>query len=308
MFPFKIGSKDAPDVSPGIYFIGSNYSTSIGGLAVLIIPLIIASTIILNTMLGSVYERKNEIAVYNAVGLNPHHIGLFFLAESFVYGVIGAVGGYLIGQLLSIVLYNFGGLEGVNLNYSSLSVAYVIIFTVSVVVLSTLYPARVATKAAVPSGKRKWSLPDHDNQKMQLVFPFIYNSTIASGVLAYLKEYFDRFTEASVGELIATFKKYNVQKDENGYDLYTTEYEIALAPYDLGVTQRMVFKLYYNTHVQAYRLELTILRISGQDTNWVTTNKPFLEKLRSFLMHWRNLDISEQKLYVDQINTWNKEG
>ena len=64
---------------------------------------------------------------------------MFFLAESFVYGVIGAVGGYLIGQLLSILITAFNLVKGINLNYSSMSVAYVIIFTVAVVVLSTIY-------------------------------------------------------------------------------------------------------------------------------------------------------------------------
>ena len=91
--PFFVGEdKRGNAVEPGVYYIGEGYRTSIGGLSFPLIPLLIASTIILNTMLGSVYERKKEIAIYNAVGLNPTHIGMFFLAESFVYSVIGSVG------------------------------------------------------------------------------------------------------------------------------------------------------------------------------------------------------------------------
>jgi hypothetical protein len=55
-------------------------------------------------MLGAVYERKYEIAIYNAIGLDPTHIFLFFLPEAFVYGVIGSVAGYLVGQLLATAL------------------------------------------------------------------------------------------------------------------------------------------------------------------------------------------------------------
>ncbi|MDD5678859.1 MAG: ABC transporter permease [Kiritimatiellae bacterium] len=287
-------------VAPGAYFIGSSYSTSVGGLSALLIPLFIAGTIILNTMLGSVYERKKEIAVYNAIGLNPHHIGTFFLAESFVYGVIGSVGGYLIGQVLSLAVSYTGLVQGINFNYSSLSVAYVILLTIAIVLLSTLYPAMAATKAAVPSGKRTWSLPKHDGRTMPVLFPFIYQPRIAIGVMAYLQEYFGRYTEASIGDMIATEEGRSHDVDAKGRDRHTLTYHAALVPYDLGVTEHLVFNLAYDDHVQAYCLHLNINRISGQDSNWVTTNRPFLENLRKYLMRWRNLDAAQQNFYIQQ--------
>ncbi|MBU4199733.1 MAG: ABC transporter permease [Kiritimatiellae bacterium] len=299
--PFVPSTQDEQQtVVPGVYFIGSNYSTSVGGLSVLLIPLFIASSIILNTMLGSVYERKKEIAVYNAIGLNPHHIGTFFLAESLVYGVIGSVGGYLIGQVLSLAISYTGLVQGINFNYSSLSVAYVILLTIAIVLLSTLYPAMAATKAAVPSGKRIWSLPKHDGRTMPVLFPFIYQPRIAIGVLAYLQEYFGRYSEASIGDMIATEEGHSHGVDAKGRDRHTLTYHVALVPYDLGVTEQLVFDLFYDDHVQAYCLHLNINRISGQDSNWVTTNRPFLEQLRKYLMRWRNLDVSEHSLFSER--------
>ncbi|OGV66249.1 MAG: hypothetical protein A3K19_03785 [Lentisphaerae bacterium RIFOXYB12_FULL_65_16] len=284
----------------GTYYIGSGYKTSIGGLTRLIIPILIAGTIILNTMLGAVYERKSEIAVYNAIGLNPTHIGLFFLAEAFVYSVIGSVGGYLIGQVLTITLTKFHLVRGINLNFSSLGVVYVILFTIAVVLLSTLYPAMVATRTAVPSGKRKWSLPPNDGNRMQIVFPFIYQPGLVTGVLAYLAEYFARFTEASVGELIATPEDRCHDRDATGRDRYRVSYILALAPFDLGVTQRIEFLACYDEVVGSYRVHFTITRLSGQDTNWTSTNKPFLEKLRQYLMHWRNLSSDKHARFTEQ--------
>lgn len=301
--PFTVGDTgEGREQQPGIYFIGSGYRTSIGGLAMLIIPLLIASTIILNTMLGSVFERKNEIAVYNAVGLNPTHIGLFFLAESFVYAIIGSVGGYLIGQVLSITLNHFGWVEDINLNFSSLSVAYVILFTVSVVLLSTLYPAVVATKAAVPSGKRKWSMPDHDGHTMTVIFPFIYQPELVTGVMFYLANYLEQFNEASIGDLIVQRESLDRGNDQAGRPTYQLRYHVALAPFDLGVTQTVIFEAAYNEKVAAYRVVMTNRRVSGQDSNWVTTNKPFLERLRKFLLHWRNLKPAEHALFVQRGN------
>ena len=285
--------------SPGVYYVGSGYRTSIGGLSMLLIPLLIASTIILNTMLGSVFERKKEIAVFNAVGLNPTHIGLFFLAESFVYAIIGSVGGYMIGQGLGIVLNRFNLIPGINLNFSSLTVAYVIVFTIAVVLLSTLYPAIVATKAAVPSGKRKWSLPPNDGHQMNVTFPFIYRPDQAPGVMSYLDGYFAQFTEASIGDMIADRTLCERAADGGGRPVYRLAFHVALAPYDLGVTQAVVFEAAYDERVGAYRVMLRITRVSGQDSNWVTTNKPFMERLRTLLLQWRSMKPAQFAIYVE---------
>ncbi len=289
------GSRETP---AGTYYIGSGYRTSIAGLTRLFIPLLIAATIILNTMLGSIFERRHEIAIYNAIGLNPTYIGLFFLAEAFVYGIIGSVGGYLTGQAFAIFLTKFNIVTGINLNFSSISVVSVILFSVAIVLVSTVYPAVTATRAAVPSGKRKWSLPEHDGQQMQVVFPFIYQANLVVGVMNYIEEYLSRFSEASVGGVIAELQRRSKTKDELDRDIYTLEYNMALAPFDQGVTQNVCFRSAYDEQVQNYRMVLTIDRISGQDANWVTTNKPFLDKLRKFLMQWRNLGSAQHGMYA----------
>lgn len=298
--PFKVGDEGKRTATEGVYYVGSNYRTSIGGLAKLIVPLLIASTIILNTMLGSVFERKAEIAIYNAVGLNPTHIGLFFLAESFVFSVIGSVGGYLIGQVLSLLLNRYGLISDINLNFSSLSVVYVILFTIAVVLLSTLYPAIVATRAAVPSGKRKWSMPSHDGNSMALAFPFIYEERLLVGIMNYVREYFANFSEASVGNMTAESRGMRKSTDASGRPVYELEYLVALAPYDLGVTQTVHLKAAYDEKVRANRITMVISRQSGQDSNWLTTNKPFLEKLRKYLMHWRNMKAADHAVHVEQ--------
>lgn len=285
-------------VAAGVYYVGEGYRTKIGGLALLLVPLLISGTIILNTMLGSVFERKKEIAVYNAIGLNPTHIAIFFLAESMVYGVIGAVGGYLIGQLLSMALVKTELVKGLNLNFSSLIVMYVIFFTMAVVLLSTLYPAVVATKVAVPSGKRKWSMPPHDSNRMRVDLPFIYPRALITGTLAYLDDYFGRFTESSLGDLIAGRARTAVDSDEKGRERFRLEYDVALAPFDLGVTQKVIFTAAFDEAVQTYRIAMDAVRVSGQDSNWVTTNKPFLETMRTYLMRWRNLEPVERTEYV----------
>ncbi|MDP6775965.1 MAG: hypothetical protein QGI83_04290, partial [Candidatus Latescibacteria bacterium] len=96
-------------------------STTMSGVSNLVIPLAIAALIVLNTMMGAVYERFREIGIYSSVGLAPSHIAALFLAEAAVFATIGATLGYLIGQTIAMVLHRQGALGGLSLNYSSLS-------------------------------------------------------------------------------------------------------------------------------------------------------------------------------------------
>ena len=69
---------------------GAPVGASIGGVGKVVIPICLAASIILNTMLGAVMERRKEIAVYNSIGLNPTHVFVFFVAEAVVFGLIGS--------------------------------------------------------------------------------------------------------------------------------------------------------------------------------------------------------------------------
>src|SRR5690606_11112246 len=72
--------------------------SSITGMLDLIVPLLIVALTVLNTMKGSVYERRGEIAVYNAVGIAPRYVFFMFVAEALVYTVVGSLLGYLLSQ------------------------------------------------------------------------------------------------------------------------------------------------------------------------------------------------------------------
>ena len=82
------------------FFGGRMRLGTLEGIIDLILPIVIAALTVLNTMYGSVYERKNELYVFSAVGLAPNHIRWLFFAEAMVYAVVGAVGGYLLAQAL----------------------------------------------------------------------------------------------------------------------------------------------------------------------------------------------------------------
>ena len=70
-------------------------AAALSGIGNLFVPILIAALIVLNTMLGAVYERDREIGIYSSVGLAPNHIAALFIAEALVFATVGAVFGYL---------------------------------------------------------------------------------------------------------------------------------------------------------------------------------------------------------------------
>jgi len=292
---------EAPGIRPGVFFIGSGFSTSIGGLADLIIPLIISATIIMNTMLGAVYERKKEIEIYTAVGLNPKQIGFFFIAESLVYGIIGSVAGYLIGQGISKVLDKTQLLK-VDLNFSSLLVVYVMVFTILIVVVSTIYPAFTAVKSAQPSGNnsKKSSLAIAEDT-IEILFPFSFTEAKRIAINSYLRDYILKFADASTGSFmskpisVSTEEHYDTQTNFTTVVALVQKFDIALTPYDLGVTEIVELVTFYHPKVNAFMMKMVIHRVSGTDSNWVRTNQPFSDEIRKLLLRWRVEPISLQE-------------
>lgn len=286
-------------IPAGQYMLAASSTAEVGGVLKIAIPIVIIATIIFNTMLGSVLERKREVGIYNAIGLNPGHVMMFFLAESFVYGLVGSVAGYLIGQGLSLAL---AGTLGLNLNYSSLSVVFVIFLSIGTVLASTIYPAVMAARAAVPSGQRRWNIPQPIGDEITLQFPFSYDAGRVLGVCCYLHEYMQQHVEASTGSFLAGLGPVGRvpgpgPDDPGGLAMV---YDVAPAPFDLGVNQTLEFYASYHPDVKAHMISLHIRRISGQRSNWTAVNQPFLEALRKRLLGWRSQSARNQQDYCSR--------
>ncbi len=310
-----IGDGDR-SVEPGQYAVAVASNAQVTGMLKIAIPTVLAATIIFNTMLGSVMERKREISIYNAIGLNPTHVMIFFVAESLVFGLVGSVSGYLIGQILSVLITSTGWLD-LNLNYSSMAVMVVIFLTMGTVLLSTLYPAMIAARAAVPSGQRRWSAPAPDGDELTVTFPFSFDASRILGVCAYLRAFIQENTDASTGKFLAKIGPVGLtpllvppsnEDDPSATAVdsryaYAMIYELAPAPFDLGVNQSMEVYACYDAQIRAHVLKVHLCRQSGERANWVAVNQPFLESLRKRLLGWRSQPTELQESYAQQGRT-----
>jgi hypothetical protein len=288
-------------VEPGDEYIKvSIYSslgmTSFSGMSNLFIPILIAALIVLNTMMGSVYERFREIGIYSSVGLAPGHIAWLFMAESCVYAVLGVVAGYLAGQIIAKLLITLQLLSGITLNYSSLSAVTSSILVMAVVMLSTVYPARRASQLAVPDVTRKWKLPPPEGDEWNFEFPFTVSGHEVKGLCVFLIGYFDSYSEESIGTFYTDGAHLQHFDSPHGPG-YSIDMNIWLAPFDLGVSQHVVFRAVPEAEHNIYDVTLQIRRLSGEDASWRRVNQRFMNVIRKQFLIWRTVDAAAKENY-----------
>ena len=283
------------------YLYSSIGMTSFSGMGNLFVPILIAALIVLNTMLGAVYERVREISIYSSVGLAPVHIAFLFLAEACVYAIVGAVLGYLMGQAIATTLVHFGWLAGLTLNYSSMSTVVATVIVMIVVLLSTLYPAIKASRMAVPDIERKWKLPEPEGDVWHFNLPFTVLEEEALGLNVFMRDYF----EAHADESASDFYTDQVTFGEAAEDSYQIGMMVWLAPYDLGVSQSIQFVTspVGGEEEDLYKITLDVNRESGEIASWKRVNRRFLNLLRKQLLIWRTFSVDVRAEFHERGRT-----
>jgi len=271
--------------------------TSIIGMSDVIVPILIAALIVLNTMLGAVYERVREIHIFSSIGLAPSHIAMLFMAESFVYAILGAIFGYLIGQGMAKMITMFNLLPGLYLNYSSVAAVASTSVVIGVVLLSTLYPARKASEVATPAIERSWQLPEPEGDRWEIPLPFAVTGDQATALTHFMMEWFEAYEEYSIGDFVTQDVSSGEEETE-----YGTSYVINLmawvAPFDLGVSQKVQLRTIPTDMEDVFEIRLVLERASGDVSSWRRVNRRFLNTLRKQFLIWRTLRAEERDRYL----------
>ncbi len=272
--------------------------TSIGAFSVtgtldLLLPIMLAGLIVMNTMLGSVHERTREISIFSSVGLAPVHIGALFVAEAFVVAVVGVVLGYLLAQMVAAALLSAGSLAGLSLNYSSSGAVGACAIVIAAVMLSTIYPARRASELSVPDVTRRWVLPPPVGDRLEFDFPFTVGDADLVGLFAYLTDLFKAYRDSSIGSFAT-----------DAVELTRTEKGVAitmvcwLAPYDLGISQRVRMEALPMDVKGLNLIRIELDRDSGEAGSWFRQNRRFLTTLRKRFLIWRMLGEDRRREYA----------
>jgi hypothetical protein len=271
--------------------------TSIAGMSDIIIPILIAALIVLNTMLGAVYERVKEIHIFSSIGLAPNHIATLFMAESFVYAILGAIFGYLIGQGMAKTITMLNLLSGLYLNYSSVSAVASTTVVIGVVLLSTIYPARKASEVATPALERRWQVPEPVGDSWDILLPFAVTGKQAFALTRFMVEWFEAYEEYSIGDFVTQDVTNFTEESQYGM-AYVIQLMAWVAPFDLGVSQRVQLKSIPTDMQDVFEIMLHLERVSGDVSSWRRVNRRFLNTLRKQFLIWRTLRAEERDRYL----------
>jgi ABC-type lipoprotein release transport system permease subunit len=123
-----------------------------------LIILAISASVIINTLIMSVYERTREIGILSAIGMRGGRILMLFLAESSMLAIGGVIMGLIIG-VLGTLYFNVNGFYVGNMGLSGIAITDTIyakltvdnlinltIMTFVVTMLAGLYPAWMASR------------------------------------------------------------------------------------------------------------------------------------------------------------------
>ena len=187
-------------------------------------------------------------------------------------------------------------LGGVSLNYSSSSAIASAILVMLVVLTSAIYPARVASRLAVPDVVRRWQLPDPEGDVWRFPFPFTVNRNSIESLCGYLHTYFSAYGHESVGKLYTEKTRIVVDEGEDGEPIYAVQLLLWLAPFDMGVSQYLQFTVEPTEVNNISGVELYIERISGPVAFWQRLNLGFMLDMRQQFLVWQTLkdDIQEE--------------
>lgn len=298
-----------------LYFASDAVSYS--GIANILIPLGISILIVLNTMIGSVYERKSEIAVYTSVGLAPPHVAFLFIAEALAFAVISVVVGYLLAQVSSAFLAGTALWAGMTANYSSTAGVAAMLLVIGVVLISAIYPAKVAARIAIPDVNKSWTMPKPDGDELIVVLPFLIKFKEMASAGGFLHQYYLAHHDVSHGAFCTDDMQCNffdfeedgllAGADENNPipdDLcFSIDLRVWLAPFDFGVRQKVKLVFCPSDLYRGFRqIRVIIHREAGELNAWENLNKTFLNDLRKQLLAWRSLDDEAVTQFAEDLH------
>ncbi|NOX32259.1 MAG: peptide ABC transporter permease [Deltaproteobacteria bacterium] len=284
----------------GVFLYSASDNLNYSGLPNVLIPILISIFIVLNTMIGSVQERKREIGIYTSIGMAPSHVSIIFIAEALSYAVLSVVLGYILAQVIVKVFAGTQLLSGLTVNYSSLGGVFAMAMVMLVVLLSSIYPSKVAASIAIPDVEKSWELEKAKGNTLLIDLPFLIKDNEELSICGYLYNLFDTHRAVSHGIFsvdmlrTATGQKSTITNGRN----FQIDFTAWLAPFDLGVMQDVNFRVKSSSRFKNYlEIGMTIVRKAGEHNTWWRVNKRFVNLIRKQLLIWRSMDDIEKKTF-----------
>ncbi len=296
----RLNSAMFGNVDGRLSLLTTKTARSVGGLAKILVPIILCILIVANTMMGTVDERKGEVQMLGAIGLSPGQIAFLLMSESTVFSILGIVVGTFTGLGFSKLLVFFPGfLPDLSFNFTSIASMGLAMGTGGIVLLATLLPARKAAALAAPSGMEKWELPEaSEGGVMDFPLPFTLTRGNAVGMAAFIRRFLLNHTEATSEDF--NCRDVRVTVETGGADAILVSAQLWLQPYDLDVAEIMEMRIRPTKTEGVFSVAILMRRTSGAEDAWFRTNYRFMDIVRQQFLIWRNLDKEARKRGVEE--------
>ena len=140
-----------------------------------------------------------------------------------------------------------------------------------------------------------------EDDLIKILYPFSFTESKRYAINGFIREYILKFADASTGSFMSKPLSVSCEEYYDSKTNFTTsgalvqKFDIALTPYDLGVTEVVELITFYHPKVNAYMVAMVINRISGTDSNWLRTNQPFSDEIRKLMLRWRVEPLAVQE-------------
>jgi hypothetical protein len=177
-----------------------------------------------------------------------------------------------------------------------------------VVVLSSIYPSRIAAAIAIPDVEKSWEMAKAEGNTLFIELPFLIKDSEALSLCGFLYQLFDSHRAISHGifsvgrlEMIPLSEPPSDGKEgEVPLGDFQIDFTAWLAPFDLGVMQQVRFDIKDSLQFQHYReIKMSIVRSSGEHNTWWRVNKRFVNLIRKQLMVWRAMPMADKNSFAD---------
>ena len=299
----------------GTFLYHSSDTIQYSGVPNIFIPLVISVFIVLNTMIGSVYERRREIGIYTSVGLAPSHVAFLFIAEAMAFAVLSVVLGYLVAQAAAKGFAGTALWAGITVNYSSLAGVAAMVLVILVVLISVIYPSRVAASIAIPDVNRSWRMPDPKQSQLEITLPFLVKRDEQKSLGGFLLSHFSGHQDVSHGLFSTGEIAFEVDADDAvatasplPEDAPPASFRLVsrvwLAPFDFGIMQQVEIQFCPADEDAGFlEIRVRLTRQAGEVNAWGRINKAFVNDLRKQLLIWRSMDGWTLAHYEKQLET-----
>jgi len=225
--------------------------------------------------------------------------------------------GYLLAQTTAKLFAETALWSGITVNYSSLAGVAAMILVIAVVLLSVIYPSKVAGKIAIPDVNRSWVLPPAHGNTLEMVFPFLMTFKEHASAGGFLYDFFEGHFDVSHGRFSTSHIELtfacetppsvaaadNCPQDEcESPECLHLKCRVWLAPFDFGIMQQVELRFTLARDEPGFvEIHVVLSRESGESNAWRRINKGFLDTIRRQLLIWRSLDEAAKVHYEHRL-------